>query len=176
MRPLSALVVLVPEAEPLVGELRRAFDPSAREGMAAHITILVPFVAPDAIGGAQEAALERAFARTPAFEFELRRIGRFPETVYLEPQPSRSFIDLTTMVHALFPDHPPYGGVHAGIVPHLTVSDRSAADAPTVHAALERALARSGAVSSICKEVQLVDNATGKWRVRRAFALAPAGT
>jgi hypothetical protein len=40
----SALVVLVPEAEPLVGPFRERYDPSASAGMPAHITINYPFL------------------------------------------------------------------------------------------------------------------------------------
>jgi hypothetical protein len=43
---LSAVVVPVPEAEPRVGALRTALDPSAALGVPAHVTILYPFVAP----------------------------------------------------------------------------------------------------------------------------------
>jgi RNA polymerase sigma factor (sigma-70 family) len=37
----------IPEAEPLVGDLRRALDHSAGWGIPAHVTILYPFVPPD---------------------------------------------------------------------------------------------------------------------------------
>jgi hypothetical protein len=36
---LSALVVAIPEAEPRVGALRTALDPSAALGVPAHVTI-----------------------------------------------------------------------------------------------------------------------------------------
>ena len=42
----SALVVLVPAAEPCVGALRLRYDPVARLGMPAHVTLLHPFVDP----------------------------------------------------------------------------------------------------------------------------------
>ena len=42
----SALVVLVPEADPLVGPFRSFFDPSAALGVPAHVTLLYPFVEP----------------------------------------------------------------------------------------------------------------------------------
>ena len=40
----SALVILVPEAEPVVGRLRQRYDPSAAVGMPAHITLNYPFL------------------------------------------------------------------------------------------------------------------------------------
>jgi len=40
----SALVILVPEAEAIVGRLRQRYDPSAAVGMLAHITLNYPFL------------------------------------------------------------------------------------------------------------------------------------
>jgi hypothetical protein len=45
----SALVVLVPEAEPLVKPFRDWYDPSAAAGAPAHITLLYPFKHPDEV-------------------------------------------------------------------------------------------------------------------------------
>ena len=45
----SALVVVVPEAEQLVGPFREKYDPSAAAGMPPHITLLYPFKPPDAV-------------------------------------------------------------------------------------------------------------------------------
>ena len=38
----SAVVIPVPEAEPLVGELRLEHDPAAAAGVPAHVTLLSP--------------------------------------------------------------------------------------------------------------------------------------
>jgi hypothetical protein len=38
----TALIILVPEAEAFVKEFRDKYDPSAAEGMPAHITVLFP--------------------------------------------------------------------------------------------------------------------------------------
>ena len=52
----SALVILVPEAEALVGSFRDLHDAGAAVGVPAHITVLYPFKPPDEI---DEAVLER---------------------------------------------------------------------------------------------------------------------
>jgi hypothetical protein len=39
----TAVVVRVPEAEPVIGRHRRAHTPSGADGMPAHVTVLVPF-------------------------------------------------------------------------------------------------------------------------------------
>src|SRR6185312_17562283 len=65
--PRTALIVVVPEAEPAVRELRLAHDWSAALGVPAHITILFPFAAPAEI---DEAGIADVVASVRAFEFE----------------------------------------------------------------------------------------------------------
>jgi hypothetical protein len=45
----STLVVVVPEAEALVGSFRDLYDPVAAAGVPAHITVLYPFKSPDEV-------------------------------------------------------------------------------------------------------------------------------
>jgi len=47
----STLSILVPEAEGLVGSFRVRYDPAAKDGMPAHITLLYPFKSPSEIDG-----------------------------------------------------------------------------------------------------------------------------
>ncbi|NIQ97618.1 MAG: 2'-5' RNA ligase family protein, partial [Desulfuromonadales bacterium] len=42
--------------------------------------------------------------------------------LYLGPEPDWPFRDLTVAIWKRFPDHPPYGGRHRDIVPHLSVA------------------------------------------------------
>lgn len=58
----SALLVLVPEADPVVGEHRALLDLSARDGVPAHLTVLYPFLPPQRIGPEELTALTRLFA------------------------------------------------------------------------------------------------------------------
>ena len=46
----SAVIVPVPEAEPVVGEFRASMDTAARWGVPAHVTVIYPFLAPDRLG------------------------------------------------------------------------------------------------------------------------------
>jgi hypothetical protein len=39
----SAIIIPIPEAEPIVGPLRLQYDGAARLGVPAHITVLYPF-------------------------------------------------------------------------------------------------------------------------------------
>jgi hypothetical protein len=45
----STILVPVPEAEPVVGQLRARLDRAASRGIPAHVTVLYPFVPPGQI-------------------------------------------------------------------------------------------------------------------------------
>jgi hypothetical protein len=114
-------MVPVPEAEPQIGELRLAHDPSAAHGVPAHVTILFPFLDPDAL---DEAALADLISGFPAFDYELDRVERFPEgAVWLHPSPSVPFVDLTAAVFQRWPECPPYEGQFDEVIPHVTISE-----------------------------------------------------
>jgi hypothetical protein len=117
----TALIVAVPEAEEAVRGYRLAYDSSAPLGVPAHITVLFPFVAAEAI---DEAAIADVVAQIPAFTFRLDAVERWDDgVVWLHPEPSEPFRALTHAVWERWPDHPPYEGVHADVIPHLTVSN-----------------------------------------------------
>jgi len=168
----TAFIVRVPEAEALVGALRERFDPSAREGVPAHITVLYPFMPPELVTAQVLDDVRHVLRQVAPFEFRLQRIGRFPATTYLAPEPATPFIALTRCLVERFPAYPPYGGEHEGVVPHLTVSDGSAEDASVAEAELSAALARQGMIVSTCEEVVLLENSSGTWKEMHAFRLA----
>jgi SAM-dependent methyltransferase len=164
---VSALYVAVDEAEPVVGELRRRWDPAGL-AVAAHVTVLFPFLAPAAIDAGVEAHLDEIVAAVPAFEVEFARVGRFPNVVWLAPDPAAPFARLTDAVAARWPDHPPYGGAFDEVVHHLTVADGAPA---SVLDALEAALPASLPVRSHVREVALSVRERGTWTVRRRYPL-----
>ena len=89
--------------------------------MPPHVTLLYPFAEADAV----DALLPDAagvFAGFGPFEVSFAEVRRWPETLYLEPDPAGAFVDLTKALVAACPDYPPYGGAHDDIVPHLTVA------------------------------------------------------
>jgi hypothetical protein len=155
----TALIVTVPESEPAVGTLRLEHDSSAALGVPAHITILVPFAPPEEI---DEGALAELFARFHPFEYLLDSVQRFDDGhVWLHPQPSAPFADLTAAVAQRWPDHPPYEGAFDEPIPHLTVS--------------ETPIELQVALPIACRahEVTLIEEAEadGRWSVRRVFPL-----
>jgi hypothetical protein len=61
-------------------------------------------------------------ATTSALEVAFPRLARFPNVLYLQPEPSEPFRRLTAAVAEQWPETPPYGGVYAEVIPHLTVA------------------------------------------------------
>lgn len=154
----TALVVPVPAAERLVADLRARFDPSAAEGVPAHVTIAVPFLTRAELGATGLARLEAALRETRGFEFELARVGRFDRTAWLAPEPAAPFIAMTRSLMRTFPGWLPYAGAHEGIVPHLTVADGDADAAEAVARELVARLAHTGPLRACCEAVELLEN------------------
>jgi 2'-5' RNA ligase len=118
----AALILPAPEAEILVDTFRERYDPVAKLGVPAHITINYPFNTytqekPDVLD-----ELKTLFQNFTRFEFQLIEPRRFPGVLYLAIKPEKPFILLVQAVWKKFPDSPPYGGVYNEIVPHLTVA------------------------------------------------------
>jgi len=95
-----------------------------------------PFAAPDAIAGAVIERVAAAVASVRGFDCEFARVCWFGEdVVWLAPEPAGPFRALANMVHAAFPQFPPFGGVYADVVPHLTVGNRPGGDSAALRAA-----------------------------------------
>ncbi|WP_162248025.1 2'-5' RNA ligase family protein [Angustibacter sp. Root456] len=108
-----------------------------------HVTLLAPWAPAD-----DGEALERLRAvaqRGRPLRIEFTAADLFPESgvVYLTPTPTAELTELFDDVLATFPDHPPYGGLHDTVVPHLTVS---ADGGPAQLAQVRAALAEHGPV------------------------------
>jgi len=171
----SALVFLVPEAEALVRPFRDRHDPSAAAGMPAHITLLFPFKAPEAIDAGVLERLQQCFAGFAPFPFTLAQTRRFeaPEAVlYLAPDPAETFRALTRAIWQRWPETPPYRGRHADIVPHLSVA--RVAERQQLDAIAERFAPAAMAVlpiRAVATEVALMDTRSGHWRMRTGLRL-----
>ena len=168
-RPRSGVIVSVPPAEPVVGELRLRHTGDGPLGVPAHVTLLVPFVPPAELTDDVEERLARLIAAAPAFDVTFARAARWPELVYLEPDPADPFVRLTEAIVAEWPEHPPYEGVHETVIPHLTVAE-SDDDAflDQIAAGLEPQLP----IELCVQEAQLfVEGDDGRWRERRTFSL-----
>jgi 2'-5' RNA ligase len=164
---LSALYVTIDAADRVVGDLRRRWDPAGL-AVPAHVTVLFPFLAPAAIDARVEAALEEIVASVPAFDVEFARVGRFPDVVWLAPEPAAPFARLTEAITAMWPDHPPYGGAFEEVVHHLTVADGAPSE---VLDQLEATLRGSLPIGARVTEVRHSVRERGTWSVRGRYAL-----
>jgi 2'-5' RNA ligase len=170
--PRTALIVAVPEAEPLVHEWRLEYD-NAALGVPAHVTLLFPFVAVEHFDRILVDELRRLFAAQRAFEFSLTRVARFPEVAWLAPEPAEPFKALTELIFDRYPNYPPYEGIHDEVIPHLTVATGDSAAQDEVEAALTPHLP----IEAEAREVTLlVEDESGYWRAAERFALGSPGT
>jgi hypothetical protein len=172
-KPESALVVLVPEAEPLVQPFRQRYDPSAALGVPAHITLLYPFIAPERIGTDALDAIAECFRGFAPIAFSLTEVRRFPaETLYLAPAPDEPFRKLTMAIWDRFPDAPPYGGAWPDIVPHLSVGRFADADElERVADEFTRASETALPIRAHASTAVLLVNTTGRWVIGPTFKL-----
>ena len=106
----TGLILRVPEAEPLVGDLRASLDPNAAEGVPAHVTVLYPFRPSEQIDAAVKTCLTKIFRGTPVFDVRFRDVGRFSGVLWLAPEPRAHIDALTRACVAAFPDCLPYAG------------------------------------------------------------------
>ena len=174
----SALIIAVPEAEPLVKAWREQFDWSAAQGVPAHITILYPFMPPDKITPEVLNELRDLFAHFAAFEFTLPELRRFPSVLYLAPLPAEPFKVLIQAVVDRYPEYPPYGGEYAvsDLTPHLTIADRlEAAQLDDFEREFMHQHGVQLPVRAKANVVLLIENVSERWEVRQVFRLATNG-
>jgi 2'-5' RNA ligase len=137
----SALIVAVPEAEPVVAAHRERLDRAASWGVPAHVTVLYPFLPPAEIDGPARAAIAQVALAVPAFVMTLHAVAWFGRrVVWLAPDPTEPFRRLTAAVTDRFPGARPYDGAFDEVVPHLTLGHdhpvevlRAAADGVEPH-------------------------------------------
>ena len=118
----SAVLLCVPEAEPLVQAWRSTGDPSAARGVPAHVTLLAPFLPADRIDAGVLAELEWFFAGVDAFRLRFASLGCFERdgVLFLEPE-GTGLQELADALARRWPETPPYRGRHADPQVHLTV-------------------------------------------------------
>src|SRR5689334_1439040 len=173
--PQSAFAINVPEAEPYVRTLRERFDPSAKLGVRAHITVLYPFMSPEQITEAVLNRVRLALSSAAPFRFRLAKIGRFPNALYLAPAPVEPFVALTERLVREFPEYLPYGGQHESVVPHLTVAQASDPEHSLAEAHLFSTLPAHVGIEARCNDIVLIENSSGRWEHMHSFPLSLHG-
>lgn len=125
-RDRSALVVLVPEVQELIGAIR---SDTTEDGASVppHITLYNPFFAPLETTPDVHERIASIVSRVPCFTFSLTHVDRFPPRIlYLAPDPVEPFLDLIARLRQEFTEVSPYWDRVDGVVPHVTVADAGA--------------------------------------------------
>jgi len=141
------------------------------------VTVLCPFVSPLEIDDRVTATVRALFASRAPFRVTFAETRRFPDTLYLAPEPAAPFRELTTMLVAAYPEHPPYGGAFVEIIPHLTVAHRIE---PPVLDEVDADVRRRLPIHTEVREALLMVGETengicaGPWRVIERFPLGAA--
>lgn len=100
--------VIVPIALPRrLASVRDAGDAMAACGVPAHVTVLFPFVPPDALTPAIRSTLSALVADASSFTVPFDRLERRERRVWLIPSDQLPFENLTVEVSARWPQYPP---------------------------------------------------------------------
>jgi 2'-5' RNA ligase len=166
---LAGVVLSIPEADRVIGRWRRLYDPSARDGMPAHVTLVFPFIQEADRDAAVMERLAAIFAGTSPFELSFSRLARFAETLWLAPEPDGAVRRLIAALVEAFPGHPPYGGAFEDAVPHLTVAQGGRPVLDRVAAALKARMA--GPIRSRIVAADVYDQHDAGWRRTARFPL-----
>lgn len=168
----TALVVLVPEADPIVAALRREFDPSAQEHMPAHMTVLYPFMPHSVIDSPVVKMLETFFAAQQSAPLGFHSVNSWPGTIWLDPQ-SEASVALLDETRRRWPEYLPYGRSDIEPIPHLTIGDGiSDDDATRIRSAVEPDLP----IQSRLDAVDLMVFDGERWASKHRFPLGNGPT
>lgn len=167
----SALALLAPQIDRLVSRWRERYDPSARRGVPAHITLLYPW-RPTPLSDVDIAELTAVLAGIERFRITLSDFGRFPGVLYLKPEDNGETQALMAKLFAAFPEHPPYDDRHADAIPHLTVAEISEDRLVQIESSIRSDLAPSLPVTIDVNEVAVLEEGQdGMFRVRARIRL-----
>ena len=165
--------VIVPLAAPEIASAWRERTVPDVSGVPLHVTIIFPFVAAAQIDDAVLAAVAEIGATKTPFAVRLAKTRRFPNFLYIAPEPAAAFVDLVEAFVGRFPQHLPYGGIYDEVIPHLTVAYGEAA----VLDAAAAEIARSLPVTVEARELVLLaelEPGGKRWAARARFALGGA--
>jgi hypothetical protein len=137
--------------------------------MPAHVTTLYPFLAHDRLTSELVAELAQLCATMPALDVHFRRAARFPDVLFLDPEPPDDLRALTLAIAARWPEAHPYGGAFDEVIPHLTVAQGLGPDALD---AIESVLRDELPVSARLVEARLYVFGGERWRVKATLPFA----
>jgi len=165
--PRSAVILPV-RLPPALEELRRRRVPNARLGVPSHVTLLYPFVPADEIEPADVVRLRDRLQMQPPFAYRLERVGRWPDAIYLAPEPETSFDALAAALAADWPRYPLYG-TGEPFAAHVTIAEPGSDE--TERAVVVVARAVLPAARRATQAVLLAETASGRWRIAERLLL-----
>jgi 2'-5' RNA ligase len=167
----SGLILATPEIADLVNPWLLATSENAQLGAPPHVTLLFPWLA----APVTEADLDRARSALHTFgpvTLTFREVRRWPEVVWLWPEPESAVRAMTEALMAEFPECPPYDGKFSDPQPHLTVAEGSGEKLSRVEAAVADALAAYGPVAVRVAEVAVAERQPDRsWQVAHTIGL-----
>ncbi|MFJ8565614.1 2'-5' RNA ligase family protein [Streptomyces sp. NPDC093514] len=168
----TAVVIVVPDAAPLLDAARRIAPAHVRHGVPAHVSLLYPFVPEPALTGQDERSVRSLAARFPAADLVLEDLvtaSGFVGVTVAELQP------IADAFRARWPGVRPYGG-RFGAQPAAHVTVALGADDPTATAHVRAAVGSLLPLRARAAAVQLVALTAEGWRPRLTAPLGgPAG-
>jgi 2'-5' RNA ligase len=125
--------------------------------------MLYPFVDPAELSPATRRELAGVARRHRPFDYSLRGMAAWPDTIYVAVEPTSPFVRLQADLQAAFPAYPIYGrDATFRFVPHVTVVEGACVSDPALGAdPAWRALPRARRATSI--EV-IATGPDGRWR------------
>lgn len=170
----TAIVVAIPEAAPVIDAIRCAHTTGGADGIPAHVTLLYPFMDSELLTPAHVESAAAAIERFAPFDVSLAEFRYFdasPSILYLAPAPAEPFARMTAALAAAFPEYPPYGGIYAETIPHLTVAEGGAEQLRM----FERELASGVPIDARVAEARIFQrDAAERWQPRERLPLAGA--
>jgi 2'-5' RNA ligase len=169
----SSLVIMVPEADHLVMPFRTKYDSIVDVGIPSHITINYPFKLDEPVREQQILELIMLFEKFHCFRYSLSDIRSFSNSIYLAPDPAEPFLALSQAVIDHYPESLPYEGKFGDVIPHLTLAEfENPEDLPDILEKFRKASSGYLPIYAQVNEVLLMDNRSGNWETRQAFAMA----
>ena len=167
------IVVQVPEVEPLVAALRVRFDPSARRGLGAHITLLHSNLPSDRIDPTLVEQIAAVASAIAPFDYGITRVAPLPRHPVPRGRTGRA-VRAAERTAARGPGHGRAPSNPAGSHSFRTSrwSGKAPLDDRDVEAELTGLLERHAPISCLCRQIVLLENSSGLWRPVQEFALS----
>lgn len=164
----TALVVPVPEADPLLAAVAARF-PDAVRPLPAHVTLLYPFLPADALDDQVLAALDEVFADRPPMSVEFTECRRSTGFAALLPDPVDGLSALVGDLRRRWPELLPYDGRFGTDVDlHVTVALNTAE--ATAEAVAREIVPEYTPIRAELREAWLIA-LQDQWQLRKRFEL-----